>query len=101
YSVAGATTGLSMLWLALLTTPMMAVIQAMCARIAMVTGKGLADNIRSTLPAPLAYLIALAVIIANTFNVGADFAGMAAAAHMVVPAVPVLGWVAFFGALLL
>ena len=101
YSVAGATTGLSMLWLAFLTTPMMAVIQGMCARIGMVTGEGLAANIRKSIPAPLAYIVAFAVIVANTFNAGADFAGMAASANMVVPRVPVLAWVSFFGVLLL
>ncbi len=101
YSVAGATTGLSMLWLALLSTPMMAVIQGMCARIGMVTGEGLAANIRKSIPLPLAYIVAGAVIIANTFNAGADFAGMAASANLVVPQIPVLVWVTFFGALLL
>jgi NRAMP (natural resistance-associated macrophage protein)-like metal ion transporter len=101
YSVAGATTGLSMLWLALLTTPMMAVIQGMCARIGMVTGEGLAANIRKSIPVPLAYVVAVAVIIANTFNAGADFAGMSASANLVVPQIPVLVWVTFFGALLL
>jgi NRAMP (natural resistance-associated macrophage protein)-like metal ion transporter len=101
YSVAGATTGLSMLWLATITTPMMAVIQGMCARIGMVTGRGLAANIRKSVPLPLAYLMAIAVVAANTFNVGADFAGMAASANMVVPKVHVLLWVLFFGALLL
>lgn len=98
YSVAGATAGFSMLWLALLTTPMMAVIQGMCARIGMVTGVGLAENIRKSVPAWLAYTMAAAVIIANTFNVGADFAGMSASANMVVGAVPSLAWVVVFGA---
>ena len=97
YSVAGASTGLSMLWLALLTTPMMAVIQGMCARIGMVTGLGFAANIRKSVPAWLAYVIAAAVIVANTFNVAADFAGMGASAHLVVPAIPLLAWVVIFG----
>ena len=97
HSVAGATAGLSMLWLVLFTTPMMAVIQGMCARIAMVTGRGLGANIRSAIPVPLAYVIAAAVIVANTFNVGADFAGMAASAHMIAPIVSTFLWVAIFG----
>lgn len=101
YSVAGASTGLTMLWLAMFTTPMMAVVQGMCARIGMVTGMGLAANIRRRTPLPLAYTIALAVVAANTFNVGADFAGMAESAHMVVPAIPTLGWVVGFGLILL
>jgi len=96
YSVAGATTGLSMLWLAILTTPMMAVVQGMCARIGMVSGLGLAAMIRKTFPIWLAYLLALLVIAANTFNVGADIAGMSASAHMVA-GLPTLLWVAIFG----
>lgn len=101
YSVAGASTGFSMLWLSLVTTPMMAVIQGMCARIGMVTGVGLAANIRKSVPPWAAYAMAGGVVIANTFNVGADFAGMAAAANMVVPAIPAPAWVLIFGATLL
>ncbi len=101
YSVAGASAGLSMLWLALLTTPMMAVVQGMCARIGMVTGVGLAANIRKSVPAWAAYVMAASVIIANTFNVGADFAGMAASAHLVAPLVPELVWDVIFGVVLI
>lgn len=100
YSVTGATTGLSMLWVALITTPMMAVIQGMCARIGMVTGIGLAAQMRKSFPPWLAMSLALIVVIANTFNVGADFAGMAASANMVF-GLPVLLWVFVFGGLLL
>lgn len=100
YSVAGATTGLSTLWLALLTTPMMAVVQGMCARIGMVSGTGLAAVMRKTMPRWLALSLAALVIVANTFNIGADFAGMSAAAHMVM-GFPAIAWVVFFGALLL
>src|ERR1700722_149531 len=96
YSVAGATTGFSMLWLTLISTPMMAVIQGMCARISMVTGEGLAGIMRKRLPRYLAYGLAAVVIAANTFNVGADLGGMADAAHLVVP-VPVDALVFLFG----
>ena len=99
YSVAGATTGLSMLWLALITTPMMAVIQGMCARIGMVNGVGLAAVMRKLMPRWLAFALAALVIVANTFNIGADLAGMAASAHMVA-GLPVLLWVVAFAALL-
>src|ERR1700729_4131272 len=85
YSVAGASTGFSMLWVTLISTPMMAVIQGMCARIAMVTGEGLAASMRNPLPLPVAYALASLVIVANTFNVGADLGGMADALHLVVP----------------
>ena len=99
YSVTGASTGLSMLWVALITTPMMAVIQGMCARIGMVGGVGLAAQMRKTFPRWLAMSLATIVIVANTFNVGADFAGMSASAHMVL-GLPVLFWVLVFGAAL-
>ncbi|MDQ6942876.1 MAG: Nramp family divalent metal transporter [Candidatus Eremiobacteraeota bacterium] len=100
YSVAGATTGLSMLWLALVTTPMMAVIQGMCARIGMVSGVGLASVMRKLFPRWLAFSLAALVIIANTFNIGADLAGMSASAHMVA-GLPVLVWVIAFSVVLL
>ncbi len=100
YSVAGATTGLSMLWLALITTPMMAVVQGMCARIGMVSGVGLAAVMRKTFPKWLAFSLAALVIVANTFNIGADLAGMSASAHMVV-GLPILLWVVAFSVVLL
>jgi NRAMP (natural resistance-associated macrophage protein)-like metal ion transporter len=100
YSVAGATTGLSMLWLALLTTPMMAVVQGMCARIGMVSGRGLAAVLRKQVPAPLLYVVAAMVIVANTFNIGADIAGMAASMQMVA-GLSVFFWVFVSGAALI
>ncbi|HVS46856.1 MAG TPA: Nramp family divalent metal transporter [Verrucomicrobiae bacterium] len=99
YSVAGAVTGYSMLWIALITTPMMAVIQGMCARIALVSGEGLAALMRKRLPLWAAYGLGLIVVVANTFNAGADIAGMAASAHLVA-GLPVVAWVAFFGVVL-
>ncbi len=100
YSIAGATAGYSMLWVALATTPMMAVVQGMCARIGMVTGVGLATTMRRHLPAWLVYPLAIAVVIANTINAGADLQGMAAAAVLVF-GLPQLAWIAAFGALLI
>src|SRR6202789_1346812 len=61
YSVAGASTGYSMLWLTLVSTPMMAVIQGMCARIAMVSGSGLAAAMRKRLPLGVVYGLAAIV----------------------------------------
>ena len=96
YSVAGAATGYSMLWLTLISTPMMSVVQGMCARISMVTGEGIAALMRKRLPLPVAYSLAGLVIVANTFNLGADIGGMADAAHLVVP-LPTSALVFFFG----
>lgn len=100
YSVAGASTGLSMLWLALVTTPMMAVVQGMCARVGMVTGLGLGATMRKVMPLWLTYVIALAVVAANTFNIGADFAGMSDSAHLVFK-LPAVAFDVSFGVLLL
>jgi NRAMP (natural resistance-associated macrophage protein)-like metal ion transporter len=96
YSVAGATTGFSMLWVIGLTTPMMAVIQGMCARLGMVTGYGLATHMRKRLPRWLLIPLALSVIIANTINAGADLEGMAASTTMVL-GVPDAVWVVAYG----
>lgn len=96
YSVAGASTGFSMLWVALVSTPMMAVIQGMCARIGMVTGSGLATNIAKRLPRWLVVPLALSVIVANVVNAGADLEGMAASARMVA-GLPDVVWVLIFG----
>ncbi|HET9031000.1 MAG TPA: divalent metal cation transporter [Candidatus Aquilonibacter sp.] len=100
YSVAGATAGYSMLWLVLLTTPMMAVIQGMCARIGMVTGVGFATNMRKRLPAWVLFPLAFAVIGANVLNAGADLEGMAASAQMVL-GLPQWLWIFLFGGALL
>jgi Mn2+/Fe2+ NRAMP family transporter len=82
YSIAGAQFGTTFLWTAWLTWPLMAFVQMMCARIGMVTGRGLAGNFRSHFPKWLLVSICFALFVANTLNVAADLAGMADAAEM-------------------
>jgi NRAMP (natural resistance-associated macrophage protein)-like metal ion transporter len=82
YSVAGAQLGTSLLWTAWLTWPLMAAVQMACARIGMVTGRGLAGALRQKFPRWALAIAAVALLIANTINVGADLAGMADAAEM-------------------
>jgi len=82
YSVAGAQFGTRLLWTAALTWPLMAAVQMMCARIGKVTGKGLAGNLKARFPAWLLYVFIIALLVANTINIGADLAGMADAAAM-------------------
>ncbi len=82
YSVVGAQLGTSLLWTALLTWPLMAAVQIMCARIGMVTGRGMAGNLKRRFPSWLLSVIVLALLIANTINIAADLAGMADAAEM-------------------
>lgn len=82
YSIAGAQLGTSMLWAAFITWPFMAAVQFMCARIGMVTGRGLGDALRRKGPRWLLFGGALGLMAANTINVGADLSGMADAGEM-------------------
>jgi NRAMP (natural resistance-associated macrophage protein)-like metal ion transporter len=82
YSVAGAQLGTKLLWTALLTWPLMAAVQMMCARIGKVTGQGLAATFKRRFPRWLLFGVVTALLAANTINIGADLAGMADAAEM-------------------
>ena len=82
YSVAGASLGYSMLWTALATFPLMAAVQLICARIGLVTGRGLAGALRHHYPRPFLYAACLVLLVANVFNIAADLAGMAESATM-------------------
>jgi NRAMP (natural resistance-associated macrophage protein)-like metal ion transporter len=82
YSVAGAQLGTKLLWTALLTWPLMAGVQMMCARIGKVTGEGLAGNFRQRFPGWLLRVFIVALLVANIINIAADLAGMADAAEM-------------------
>src|SRR5512141_1162961 len=53
YSIAGAQFGTALLWTALLTWPLMASVQSMCARIGMVTGQGLMGTLTKKIPRPV------------------------------------------------
>jgi len=77
YSQTGAQFGFGLLWMAALTFPLMAVVQEMCARIGLVTGRGLATNIRTHFPKKILYISTLLLFAANTFNIGADLGVMA------------------------
>lgn len=82
YSVAGAQLGTKLLWTALLTWPLMAAVQMMCARIGKVTGQGLAGNFKQRFPRWLLLAFVIALLTANTINIAADLAGMADATAM-------------------
>ncbi len=82
YSIAGAQFGTSLLWTALLTWPLMAAVQQMCARIGMCSGYGLARALRRKFPTWIVATAALALLSANIINIGADLSGMADATEM-------------------
>ena len=101
YSQAGAGFGLATLWTALLTFPLMAAIQGMCARIGLVTCQGLTVTLRQHYPKPLLYLMLLFSFPAITLNIGADIQGMGAVAHMIYPQIPVAVFCIMFTAVLM
>ncbi len=85
YSQTGAQYGFGLLWLAAFTFPLMAVIQEICARIGLVTGRGLAGNIRVHFGRKVLVFSTLLLFAANTFNIGADIGAMASAAQLLYP----------------
>ena len=85
YSQVGAQYGYGLLWLAAFTFPLMAIIQEMCARIGIVTGRGLAGNIRNRFARPVIYICTVLLFAANTFNIGADLGAMAKGVQLLQP----------------
>lgn len=85
YSQVGAKYGFSFLWLAAFTFPLMAVVQEMCARIGLVTGRGLASNIRMLFSRRVLYISTTLLFAANAFNIGADLGAMAAGVKLLFP----------------
>jgi len=82
YSVAGASFGYMPLWTALFSFPLMAAVQLMCARLGLVTGRGLAGVVRRYYPRWVLWSACALLIVANVFNIGADLGGMAEATEM-------------------
>ena len=85
YSQAGAQYGTGLLWLAAWIYPFMATIQEMCARIALVTGRGLASNIKQTFSRKILYVCTILLFFANTLNIGADLGAMAKSIQLIIP----------------
>lgn len=88
YSQAGAQFGYATLWTAVLTFPLMAAIQGMCARIGIVTSQGLTVNLKNHYPKSILYIMLLFSFPAITLNIGADIQGMGAVTHMMFPQIP-------------
>jgi len=83
YSVTGASFGYGPLWTALFCFPLMASVQLMCSRLAMVSGRGLAAMVRRRYSRLVLWGACLLLIVANVINIAADLGGMAEAASMV------------------
>ena len=99
YSVMGAQSGLSLLWLFPITIVILAIVQEMAARLGVVTGQGLSDLIRDRFGVrPTAFAMAV-LLVANVANTVAEFSGAAAALeifgisrYIVVPIVALAIW---------
>lgn len=87
YSQAGAQYGFATLWTALITFPLMASIQEMCARIGLATSQGLTTTLKQHYPRWLLYVMLLFSLPAIIMNIGADLAGMGAVANLIIPKV--------------
>ena len=85
YTSVGATAGYGFLWSALWLLPFAYAVQEACARLALVTGKGLAAIIKTRMPRSVLVLAVLLVAVANTVNIAANLSIMSAALGLLVP----------------
>jgi len=96
YSQTGAAYGPQLIWISLFTYPFMATVQEMCARIGIVSGQGLAANIRKHYPARTLYIVTALLFFANTLNIAADLGAMSAATRLLTPSIGFEVLVIFF-----
>lgn len=101
YTQAGAQFGMATLWTALITFPLMATVQAMAARIGLVTSQGLTGTLRTHYPKWVLYAMILFCFPATVLNIGADIQSMGAVAHLLAPGIPAFLFSILFTALLL
>jgi NRAMP (natural resistance-associated macrophage protein)-like metal ion transporter len=101
YTQAGSQFGLATLWTALLTFPLMAAMQGMCARIGLVTRQGLTGTLRTYYPRWILYGMIVFTFPAVIMNIGADIQSMGAVANLLVPGIPAFSFSIFFTALLM
>ena len=78
YSLAGAEYGLTLLWTLIPITAALIIIQEMCARMGVVSGKGLSDLIRERFGARITFYLMIVLFLANLGNTISEFAGVAA-----------------------
>lgn len=99
YSQAGAQYGNQLLWMSWFTFPLMSIVQEMCARMALVTGRGLAGNIKHNFPKWVLYSCTILLLTTNTFNIGADLGAMAKASQLLLPSISFFNLLVFFAIL--
>ncbi|VVB77956.1 Divalent metal cation transporter MntH [uncultured archaeon] len=82
YSLAGAQFGYTLLWISIPVLILLVIVQEMCSRLGVVTGKGLADLIRENFSLRMTFIIMSALVIVNITNTISEFAGIAAASEI-------------------
>lgn len=87
YSQAGAQFGLTTLWTAFITFPLMAAVQEMCGRIGLVAGQGLSGTLKTHYPKAVLYLMIIFSFPAIVLNIGANIAGMGAVGNLLFPTI--------------
>ena len=85
YAQTGAKYGYQFLWTTIAMLPMMISVQYICAKIGLVSGRGLAGVFKDHYSARIVYPVVLSMVVANTINAGADIGAIAAALNMLVP----------------
>lgn len=83
YSQTGAQFGFGQLWIALFSFPFMSVIQEICGRIGMTTGKGLSGVLKEHYSKKILFFAVILLVLANTINIGADLGAMASAGQLI------------------
>jgi NRAMP (natural resistance-associated macrophage protein)-like metal ion transporter len=96
YSQAGAVYGYGLLWLFPIMFPLLLAVQESCARIGAVSGHGLAALLKRYYSKKILYSAVILVVVANTVNIGADLAAMAAATQLLIPGFSLSGLAIFF-----
>ncbi len=90
FSQAGAQYGMATLWMSILAYPILAVLQEMCARIGIVTGKGLTGVIKTHYPKWILFILIGLSCPAFLLNIGADIAVLGEAGNLLFPSIPSL-----------
>jgi NRAMP (natural resistance-associated macrophage protein)-like metal ion transporter len=101
YTQAGAGFGYQFLWTAIITYPLTVTIQEMCARIGVVTRRGLTGILKKNYPKPVMWMVILLSFPAIVLNISANLAGMGAVSNLLLPSVPASAFSSAFCLILL
>lgn len=85
HAVVGASLGFATLWTSLVTLPLMAAVQFICAKIGMVSGRGMAGVLRRHYPPAVLVPVVVSLVVANSIGAGADIGAVAAGINLLAP----------------